>query len=165
MWWVLIDLPLWTLTRSAFLKVRRMKGLITAVVVLVLTGSGFCQQKVQIRLCEELKEFKDDARFSVVQDHDTLTFPQLGDTKYVNPLNLKGTGGEYDKADTSAVMLIIENYKYSVTFPIDRKDLFCGYLGICREPAKFNKKLTVWNYTNCKSFRSIEYAELVRKKR
>lgn len=142
-----------------------MRNGVVAIVGLFVSLGISAQQKVQIKLCEEMVEFKEGAHYSVVADLDTMTVPQLGETKFVNPLNIAGSNGAYDKSDTSTVTLIIENYHYRYSMQIDRKDLFCGYLGICTEQAKYNKKLTRYTYMNCESLKNMGYAELVRKKR
>ncbi len=142
-----------------------MKKITLSTLVVLTTFIGYSQQKVQIKLCTEMAEFKDGLQFSVVTENDTLLVPQLGETKFVNPLNLAGNAGSMDKSDTSRVTLIIENYKYRYSFPIGKQDLFCGYLGICTEQAKYNKKLTQWSYINCQSLKSIGFAEKEKKSR
>ncbi len=142
-----------------------MKNIFAGIVVLCMGLSVNGQQKMQIKLCDKMEEFKDGAQFSIVTDHDTLVVPQLDKTKFVNPLNMSGTGGSYDKSDTSRVTLIIENYKYRYAIQVDRQDIFCGYLGVCAEPAKHNKKLSRWSYQNCQSLSLVGYTQLEKKKR
>ncbi|MES2627596.1 MAG: hypothetical protein V4616_01385 [Bacteroidota bacterium] len=140
-----------------------MRRVMIVICAIAAVAPAFSQQKVQIKLCEQMEEFQSDARFSVVSGKDTLAVPKLGESKFINPLNLKGGGGEFDKNDTSSVTLIIENYKYRMALLVDRKDLFCGYLSICQEKARYNKKLTMWSYINCQSLRNIGYCEMVKK--
>ena len=133
---------------------------ILCLICLLFFVSELCaQQEIEITYCKEMKKGKlgNLMLLSVIQNDDTLSFPCIGNGKYLNPLNLCNDKIQYDRSDESKVKILFENYKYQYVFKMDKRDLYCPKLKICIDGKKHRKGYFKWSYLNCASIGTSGY--------
>lgn len=116
-------------------------------------SKAYAQQVIEITFCNEMKKGSvgNMIVLSLIQGRDTLSFPSLGNNKFINPLQLCGEPITYDRQDTTKATILLENCKYEYVFEIDNRDLYCPYLEFCLDGKRHPNGSYVWSYLNCQA--------------
>ena len=147
---------------TKIIEVGKIKLVLFLFVLITFCFNGYSQQQIEISFCDKMNDMRGLQAMRIIELADTIVFPSIGNGLFLNPFNLCGKPRNYNRSDTSMVIVIFESSSYSYEFKLFKKDLFCPKLDVC--VYSVSRKEFRSSYTNCASYGFTGPVERKRKK-